>query len=115
MGTVTDSPRACAAAIIDLCADSGIVEDYDLEVRENVVLRARIHLREGFVDIYRNFETGTTAYAWIVDDERIYGADNTGGWHRHPYQETEDHVDSEPVSLETFVEEVGAFIEKGTT
>ena len=41
----------------------------------------RIPLRfENFVDIFYNEETGTTAYALIEKGNRIFGADNTGGW-----------------------------------
>jgi hypothetical protein len=34
----------------------------------------------GFVDIFYNEETHTTAYALIRTERRVFGADNTGGW-----------------------------------
>ncbi len=40
----------------------------------------------GFVDVFDNEQTGSTAYAWIRQGRRVYGADNTGGsWHQHPF------------------------------
>jgi len=47
----------------------------------------RIPLTFGhFVDIFYNEETGTTAYALIEKGKRIFGADNTGGWHLHSFE-----------------------------
>lgn len=51
-------------AVIDLSAEIEIVEDYELELRETVVLHARIEFARGFIDVDRNVETGTVAYAW---------------------------------------------------
>ncbi len=45
----------------------------------------------GFIDAFFNQETGTTAFALIRDDKRIFGADNTGGWHLHPFENPEEH------------------------
>lgn len=95
-----------ASRIIDVCAGSSVVVDYDLEVFENIVVRARIDLEAGFVDVYRNFATDKEAFAWIRDDRRVLGADNTGGWHRHPLDDPERHLPSDPVTLEEFIAEV---------
>ena len=35
--------------------------------------------------------TGATAYALIDKGQRIFGADNTGGWHYHPFQDPTRH------------------------
>lgn len=72
--------------IIDVCADSDIVEDYEIDIHENIVLRCRIDLIHGFVNVYANFETNKKAFAWVVEGKRIFGADNTGEWHIHPYE-----------------------------
>lgn len=45
-----------------------------------------------FVEAFFNEATGTTAYALIHENRRIFGADNTGGkWHIHPFEEPEGH------------------------
>ncbi|MFQ5751528.1 MAG: hypothetical protein ACE5HI_05975 [bacterium] len=44
-----------------------------------------------FTDIFYNEETGTTALALIEKGKRIFGADNTGDWYLHPFDNPEDH------------------------
>lgn len=95
-----------ASRIIDVCAETPIVEDYDLSQRDDVVVRCRIKLVEGFLQVYRNFDTGRVAYAWIVDEERVFGADNTGEWHRHPFNNPETHESCGPVSLGEVLREI---------
>lgn len=104
-------PRAFAGHLIDLFAELAFVEDYEIETLEGVVVRCRVRLARGFVDIYRNFETGTAAYAWVVDDTRVLGADNTGGWHRHPLDDPDDHVPCDPVPVEDFLRQVDKALE----
>jgi hypothetical protein len=45
----------------------------------------------GFVDAFYNEETGTMAYALIQEGQRVFGADNTGDWHIHPFDEPVHH------------------------
>ena len=45
----------------------------------------------GYIDAFFNEQTGTTAYALIDGDKRIFGADNTGGWHQHPFHDPTRH------------------------
>jgi hypothetical protein len=45
-----------------------------------------------FIDAFYNEQTGTTAYALISESKRIFGADNTGGWHVHPFTDPTQHV-----------------------
>jgi hypothetical protein len=45
----------------------------------------------GFVDAFFNEQTSTTAFALIQEDKRIFGADNTGGWHLHPFDHPDRH------------------------
>ncbi|MFB6212654.1 MAG: hypothetical protein ABEI53_02445 [Candidatus Magasanikbacteria bacterium] len=91
-----------ASRLLDIAADYDFIKDFNIEIHEDAVLESRIELEKGFVDIYRNFQTGKTAYAWVVDGERIFGADNTGGWHIHPLQKPEEHQGSDRISLEEF-------------
>jgi hypothetical protein len=46
----------------------------------------------GFVDVFYNEQTGTTAFALIRGGRRVFGADNTGGWHLHPVSNPDTHV-----------------------
>ena len=49
-------------------------------------------------------QPGTTAFALIHQGQRIFGADNTGGWHIHPFAAPERHD-----LLADFVEQAGRF------
>ena len=100
------TPEEFASHIIDLCAEYDIVDDYEIKTHENVILRCRIELLKGFVEIYRNFETGKKAFAWIHEENRIFGADNTGGWHLHPQENPKDHKPSKPISLSEFLDRI---------
>lgn len=52
----------------------------------------RIPLTNGaLVDAFYNEQTGTTAFALILNEQRIFGADNTGGWHVHPFAAPDEH------------------------
>lgn len=58
----------------------------------------------GFIDAFYNAYTGTVAFAWIYGGQRAFGADNTGGWHIHPFEDPEYHQAlSEPMTFADFV------------
>ncbi|MBS1249508.1 MAG: hypothetical protein MAG431_01088 [Chloroflexi bacterium] len=60
-----------------------------------------------YIDVFFNEVTRKTAYSWIKDDSRILGADNTQGWHWHPFEAPETHAPvEETVSLLNFLHEV---------
>jgi hypothetical protein len=46
----------------------------------------------GFIDTFYNEQTHTIAYALVRQGQRVFGADNTGGWHIHPFDKPEHHV-----------------------
>jgi len=58
----------------------------------STAITLRIGLTSGaFVDAFYNEQTGTTAFALIEQGRRVFGADNTGGWHVHPYPDPAQH------------------------
>lgn len=57
----------------------------------SINLRVNVTLG-GFIDVFYNELTGTTAFALIVGDRRVFGADNAGGWHVHPFESPEQHI-----------------------
>lgn len=62
------------------------VASIDLQTQA-FTLKGRVLLKErGFLEIYFNEQTQTTAVAWIEEERRIWGIDrdNLRGWHRHP-------------------------------
>lgn len=55
-------------------------------------IKLRIQITVGsYIDAFYNEQTGTTAYALIDKGQRIFGADNTGGWHYHPFHDPTRH------------------------
>ena len=61
----------------------------------------------GFMDVFYNEQTGTTAFALIRQGQRVFGADNTGGWHLHPFAAPDRHDPlSGALSLAEFVAEI---------
>ena len=71
-------------------------------------INLRIDLASGgFIDVFYNEQTGTTAFALIQQNRRVFGADNTGGWHVHPFHDPSLHVAiSQPISFADFVAEI---------
>ena len=61
----------------------------------------------GFVDAFYNEQTGTMAFAFICRGQRVFGADNTGGWHVHPFAGPGRHDPlPEPMAFAAFVVEI---------
>jgi hypothetical protein len=68
----------------------------------------RIHVTSGgFIDAFYNEQTGTMAFALIRHGQRAFGADNTGGWHVHPFVEPDRHDPlPDPMAFADFVAEI---------
>jgi hypothetical protein len=67
-----------------------------------------------FIDVFCNEQTDTLAYAVIRDGKRIFGADNTGGWHIHPWHRPTGHETlREPMSFDAFVEAIEKWLQNG--
>lgn len=104
------TPHDLLDYIVTVCAESPNVVAYTVRVLDLDILSLRVHLAdESFIEVFYNVATDKTAFALIVDDERIYGKDNAKmGWHVHPFDTPEDHIPCDPVSFETFLSEVEA-------
>ncbi len=69
------------------------VEKVDIHT-EVFILKGRARLKKNrFLQIYFNGFTGTTAFALIEKEKRIWGIDydNLRGWHLHPLENPETH------------------------
>ena len=88
------------------------ITSYRTLVLTKNTVKARLSIRENlYIDLYFNQRYGTTNYALILDDERIYGRDcYNGNWHLHPYDDPSKHDTSKEgkkmLSIEEFVDEV---------
>jgi hypothetical protein len=74
---------------------------------EGPIANGYAYLREDFfLRFYFNEVTGTLAFALIERDARIWGidCDNRRGWHLHPAEHPDEHVDIEPLSVSEIIE-----------
>ena len=86
------------------------VERVELET-EAIIVRGRAYLQgDMFVEIYFNESTNTTAFALIKEQDRIWGIDRDAvrGWHEHPIQNPESHIDIQPVSITEIINSLKA-------
>jgi len=74
-------------------------------------INLRIYLTVGgFIDVFYNQVSNRVAYALIQEDQRIYGADNTGDWHVHPFADPIQHIPLlSAMSFADFVKEIEKF------
>ena len=58
-----------------------------------------------FLRVYFNESTGTTAFALIKDQRRIWGVDfdNRRGWHLPPHDDPTEHRSIAPLSIQEIV------------
>lgn len=93
--------------IVHTCVQSSIVTGIEPLVLEEPVLKLRAHLGAlAFLEVFLNTETGKTSFALIKNSQRMSGADNTPGWHIHPFDSPESHVPCAAMSFEMFLRHV---------
>ncbi len=91
-----------------VCDSSKMVVRVESTGETRRVARVRVFLVNlTFVDVYYNQKTGTTTFAQIQRNIRIFGADNKNGWHWHPREDPSNHIPSnEEISFEEFFRKV---------
>ena len=58
-----------------------------------------------FVDAFHNEFSGRTAFTLLKNNQRIFGADNTGDWHLRPFADPARHDPlSAPMTFQQFVQ-----------
>ncbi len=93
-------------SLLGSLADLDFVEKIDFKT-EVFVLKGRAILKKNrFLQVYFNELTGTTAFALIEQDKRVWGVDfdNMRGWHLHPLENADSHFNIAPMSIEEIVE-----------
>lgn len=84
------------------------VEKVDIQT-EVFILKGRVILKKSrFLQIFFNELTGTTAFALIEKDKRIWGIDydNMRGWHLHPQENPETHLEITPKTIEEIIDDI---------
>jgi len=93
------------------CNRSPVVSHIEERVVDADILSVRVHLTfaHTFINVFYNVTTGKTAFALVEGDRRLYGVDNAKmGWHRHPFDDPDQHVPCAPVRFEDFLADVEA-------
>lgn len=50
---------------------------------------------------------GKVSFAWIVNGQRTFGADNAGGWHWHPREDPSQHIEAKrEITFQEFLAEI---------
>lgn len=76
-------------------------------------LKIRISFKEGlFMDIYYNSANNRTDYALIEHGKRVFGCDNLGGWHIHPFENPQEHKRCDEPEIEEVFEMIMDVIER---
>ena len=74
-----------------------------LEIVEKsmVRLKARYHIGVSlFIDIFYAIRTEKVSFAVVQKGERVFGIDNLGFWHCHPFGKPENHEPIDAPSIE---------------
>jgi Ethanolamine utilization protein EutJ (predicted chaperonin) len=81
------------AQIFAVALDSPVCEVPAVRRLTPTSIGLRVDVKSGgFIDVFYNDQTGTTAFALTKNGKRVFGADNTGGWHIiHPFSDPTRH------------------------
>jgi hypothetical protein len=100
--------RAFLTELLANLAPLDFVASLDLRT-EVFTVKGRVFFKEqGFLEVYFNEQAQTLAVAWIEGEKRRWGIDrdNLRGWHRHPFENPEDHQAIPPLSIAEILKEL---------
>ena len=82
------------------------VQSIDIRT-EALILRGRVALeKDRLLKVYFNGYTGTTAFAVVEGNRRVWGVDfdRARGWHMHPVGDPKSHLKTEPKSTKEIID-----------
>ena len=96
--------------VISACIDSPVITSVLVSGSGITWIRLRAYMTDGsFLEAFYNEVTDKTAFALIRADQRIFGADNTGGWHWHPFESPGQHIpDSNVITFQALLKRIEA-------
>ncbi len=97
-----------SAEIFEVCASSSVIVSVFIADAGSTWIRMRASLTDAsFIEAFFNETRNKTAYAWVKERQRILGADNTWGWHWHPFTSPSAHISVEqPITFAEFLRKV---------
>jgi len=79
--------------------------------KRKYLLKIRVGLSEKtFINIFYNPKNDRTDFALIRNEQRIFGYDNLGGWHRHPAEDPRSHIPCDKPSVEQVFQEMKSLV-----
>jgi hypothetical protein len=97
----------------NVCANSSVVARVTILTESIDHTQLRVFLTDlSFIDVYHHQLSGKTSYAQILDDRRVFGADNKRGfWHWHPREDPAQHAASDhEITFEEFLGQVEKYV-----
>jgi len=94
------------SSLLEALSDCPFARSVDLQT-EAVIVKGRVVLEdERLLQVYFNEHTGTTAFALIENEQRLWGADydSLRGWHVHPVERPNEHRNTAPMTPNEVVE-----------
>ena len=96
-----------AQEVVDTCADAVEVIECTVLLYDQPVIKFRVGLTDrSYIDVFYNADTSKVSFAWIAGGQRVFGIDNTRGWHVHPMCSPRRHRPHPPITFRKFLEEV---------
>ena len=105
--------RQFLLSLLNTLSRLDFVKNVDFKT-EVFILKGRVTLEgKRYLQVYFNELTGTTAFALIEREKRIWGIDfdNMRGWHLHPFRESESHRSITEKSVQDIVRELSEVTE----
>ena len=106
--------RQFLLSLLNALSSLDFVKNVDIKT-EVFILKGRANLEGNrYLQVYFNELTGTTAFALIEKEKRIWGIDfdNMRGWHFHPFGKSESHRSISEKSVQDIVRELSEVWEK---
>jgi hypothetical protein len=93
--------------VIDVCVNYSFITSVEILLLDEPILKVRAIVNENiFVNVFYNASTRKYSYALIKDGKRIFGYDNLKGWHKHPFEDPNNHLKCDEPTLEDIFKEV---------
>lgn|SRR5574341_161570 len=97
-----------AKQVIGHCSSRAFIRGVEILLLDEPVVKIKSVIDDKtHISIFFNADTVKYSFALIKNDRRIFGADNVGGWHVHPFEDPESHQDSDEITFTRFLDIVG--------
>lgn len=87
------------------CSRHDFIQNVEIQILDEPVVKVKVIVTNAsFINIFYNAETSKYSFALIKKGRRIFGADNTRGWHIHPFDNPDAHKESADIPLGEFLD-----------